>query len=47
MRSATLGSAGPVVFGVVADAGRFDEGYLALSLVMVVVILLTVRSPSS
>ncbi|MDR9430896.1 MAG: MFS transporter [Natronomonas sp.] len=45
--TATLGSAGAIVFGVVADAGYFDEGYLALSLVMVVVILLTVRSPSS
>jgi MFS family permease len=45
--TATLGSGGPIVFGVVADAGYFDEGYLALSLVMVAVILLTVRSPSS
>ncbi|MFO7925565.1 MAG: MFS transporter [Halobacteriota archaeon] len=43
--AATLGSAGPILFGFVADAGYFDEGYLALSLVMMAVILLTVRSP--
>jgi hypothetical protein len=42
--SATLGAGGPVVFGVIADYGYLDEGYLALAAVMVVV-LLTLRMP--
>ena len=43
--TATLGAGGPVVFGVVADYGYFDEGYLALAAIMAAVILLTLRMP--
>ena len=43
--SATLGASGPVMFGVIADYGYLDEGYLGLAAVMVVVILLTLRMP--
>ena len=43
--TATLGAGGPVVFGVVGEYGYFDEGYLALAAIMVVVILLTFRMP--
>lgn len=43
--AATLGSFGPVLFGVIADRGLFDEGYLALSAIMAVIVLLTVRMP--
>ncbi|MFW5919755.1 MAG: MFS transporter [Halanaeroarchaeum sp.] len=43
--SATLGATGPVMFGVIADYGYLDEGYLGLAAVMVVVILLTLRMP--
>ncbi len=45
--TATLGAAGPVLFGIVADFGYFDQGYLVLAGVMLVVILLTFRLPSS
>jgi MFS family permease len=45
--AATLGSAGPVLFGVLADRGFFDEGYLALAAVMVVIVLLTLRMPAT
>jgi MFS family permease len=43
--TATLGAAGPVLFGVIADRGYFDEGYFILAGIMVVVILLTLRIP--
>jgi MFS-type transporter involved in bile tolerance (Atg22 family) len=43
--SATLGASGPVMFGVIADYGYLDEGYIGLAVVMVVVILLTLRMP--
>lgn len=43
--SATLGSVGPVAFGVAADNGYFGEAYVALGGVMVAVILLTLRMP--
>ena len=43
--TATLGAGGPVVFGVVADLGYFDEGYLVLAVIMAAVILLTLRMP--
>ncbi|GAA0657384.1 MFS transporter [Salarchaeum japonicum] len=43
--TASVAAAGPVVFGVVGDHGYFDEGYVALAAVMVVVILLTYRMP--
>lgn len=45
--TATLGATGPVVFGAIADRGYFDEGYVLLGVVMVVVILLTLRTPVS
>ncbi|WP_267162470.1 MFS transporter [Halovenus salina] len=45
--AATLGASGPVLFGVVADRGYFDEGYLALAGIMVVIVLLTLRMPES
>ena len=43
--AATLGAAGPVVFGAIADRGYFDEGYLLLGVVLVAVVLLTLRLP--
>jgi len=39
--AATLGAAGPVVFGVIADSGYFDEGYWLLAGTLAVVVLLT------
>jgi MFS family permease len=45
--SATLGALGPVLFGVIAGRGFFDEGYVGLAIVIVVVILLTLRAPWS
>ena len=41
--AATLGAAGPVLFGIVADRGYFDEGYLLLAAILSAVILLTFR----
>ena len=43
--AATLGSSGPVLFGVVAENGYFDEGYLVLAGLMVLVIGFTLRMP--
>ncbi len=43
--SATLGAAGPVLFGLVADRGFFDEGYFVLAGLMLAVILLALRLP--
>lgn len=43
--SATLGAAGPLLFGYVADLGYFDEGYYLLSGLMLGVLLLTLRMP--
>ncbi|WP_207891630.1 MFS transporter [Natrarchaeobius halalkaliphilus] len=43
--TATLGAGGPLLFGVIADYGYFDEGYIVLAVIMAVVILLTVRMP--
>ncbi|MFD1685601.1 MFS transporter [Halobellus litoreus] len=43
--TATLGALGPVVFGALADRGYFDEGYVLLAAVLVVVIILTLRLP--
>lgn len=45
--AATLGAAGPVLFGSIADRGYFDEGYVLLGAVTVAVILLTLRLPKS
>lgn len=43
--AAILGSTGPVLFGVIADHGLFDEGYLTLAVILVIVILLTLLMP--
>lgn len=45
--SATFGAAGPVLFGGIADRGYFNEGYVLLAALLVVVILLTLRLPES
>lgn len=45
--SATLGAAGPVLFGGIADRGYFDEGYVLLAAILTVVIILTLRLPES
>jgi ACS family hexuronate transporter-like MFS transporter len=45
--TATLGAAGPILFGVVADRGYFDEGYFLLAGLMFVVLLLAVRLPET
>jgi MFS family permease len=45
--AATLGAAGPVLFGAVADRGYFDEGYVLLGVIVVAVILLTLRLPKT
>jgi MFS family permease len=45
--AATLGSSGPVLFGLLADRGFFDEAYLVLAGLMVLVVLLTLRMPST
>lgn len=43
--TATIGATGPVIFGGIADRGYFDEGYLLLAGVLILVILLTLRLP--
>lgn len=43
--AATLGSAGPVLFGVIADRGYFDEGYFALAALMALIVLITLQMP--
>jgi len=43
---ATLGAAGPVLFGAVADRGYFDEGYVVLGAVLVGAVVLTLLFPS-
>lgn len=45
--SATLGAVGPVLFGLIADRGFFDEGYFMLAGLMLAVILLALRLPKS
>ncbi len=40
-----VGSTGPVVFGVVSDRGFFNEGYICLAIILIVVILLTFKMP--
>ncbi|MEF8774241.1 MAG: MFS transporter [Halobacteriales archaeon] len=45
--AATMGSAGPVLFGVVADRGYFDEGYLLLAALMVLIVGLTAMLPTA
>ncbi|MFP8956216.1 MFS transporter [Natrialbaceae archaeon A-CW3] len=43
--TATLGAGGPLLFGIVAEYGYFDEGYLVLAVIMAAVIVLTFRMP--
>ncbi len=45
--SAMVGATGPVLFGIVADRGFFNEGYVALAVILLIVILLTYRMPHS
>lgn len=45
--AASLGAVGPVLFGVLADGGYFDEGYLVLAGLMVLILGLTLRMPRS
>ena len=45
--SAIIGSTGPVLFGVVADSGFFNEGYIGLAVVLLIVIWLTYQMPIS
>ncbi|NGM69490.1 MFS transporter [Natronolimnobius sp. AArcel1] len=45
--TATLGAGGPLFFGIVADYGFFNEGYIALAVIMAAIIVLTLRMPQS
>lgn len=45
--TAIIGATGPLIFGGIADRGYFDEGYLLLAALLVVVILLTLRLPEA
>ncbi len=44
--AATIGAMGPVAFGIIAEAGYFDEGYYVLALIMVIVLLLIYKMPT-
>ena len=43
--SAVIGATGPVLFGIVAERGFFDEGYTALAVIVLIVIVLAYRMP--
>lgn len=43
--AAVLGATGPVLFGTVADWGYFDEAYIALAVLLVIVIVLSYYMP--
>ncbi|MFC6763546.1 MFS transporter [Natrinema soli] len=45
--TAALAAAGPVLFGVIADSGYFNEGYVALAVIMAVVVGLTFWMPET
>lgn len=45
--AATLGALGPVFFGVIADRGYFDEGYVMLAAILLLIVLLILRHPQS
>lgn len=45
--TAALAAGGPVVFGVIADNGYFDMGYIVLSVIMAIVIGMTLLMPES
>lgn len=44
--AATIGAMGPVAFGIIAEAGFFDEGYYVLAFIMIAVILLIYKMPA-
>ena len=43
--AATLGAAGPVLFGIAADFGYFDASYIGLAVVIAVALVVTLRLP--
>ena len=43
--AASLGATGPVLFGLFADRGYFDEAYLVLAGLMVLILVLTLQMP--
>lgn len=45
--AATIGAMGPVGFGIIAEAGFFDEGYYILAIIMIAVIFLIYKMPDS
>ncbi|MFC3959507.1 MFS transporter [Halovivax cerinus] len=45
--TATVGAAGPVVFGVLGENNLFDEGYLLLAATMAAVVVLTLWMPET
>lgn len=45
--TAALAAGGPVVFGVIADNGYFDAGYIVLAAIMAIVIGMTLLIPES
>ncbi|MBS3760793.1 MFS transporter [Halodesulfurarchaeum sp.] len=45
--AASLGAVGPVLFGILADGGYFDEAYLILAGLMVLILGLTLQMPRS
>jgi MFS family permease len=44
--AATIGAIGPVAFGIIAEAGYFNEGYYILAIIMLIVIELMYIMPS-
>ncbi len=45
--TSTLAATGPVIFGVIADYGYLDEGYIGLAVVVAIAIALVVRMPKN
>ena len=45
--TAALAATGPVLFGMIADSGYFNEGYVALAVIMAVVVGLTFWMPET
>ncbi len=43
--AATIGAAGPVLFGIAADFGYFDASYIGLAVVIAVALVVTLRLP--
>ena len=43
--ASTMGAMGPVLFGAVAERGYFNEGYVALAVLVGIITLLTLRLP--